>query len=378
MPGALEVIRYAPELRDEIIALQQYLWGSDPIRNAAYLKWKYEESPLHAEPLIYLARAGGRIVGMRGFFGTRWQGGGETVLGVYADDTVVAPEWRGRGVFQKIMSAALDEVADRGYELAFNLSAGRETWVASIATGWKSIGSMRPVARVRDGGVMRRLGRTVLRRFPALQRIRPAGGLWRRAARWKGWPEACDALECTSGTRRVTFACAPRPVEMADLVRRIGHDGRIRHVRDAEYLAWRFQNPLQEYRFLFVEGWSGLDGYLVLQRATSDVAGQARIQIVDWEAIRTDAREDLIMAAAVLGRNHSLVTWTATLAPEALQALQRVQFIAIEPEATARGYPSVLVRSLRYDQPVASWAIGDRRLMELSNWDLRLIYSMSG
>jgi GNAT superfamily N-acetyltransferase len=378
VPGALEVIRYAPEMRDGIIALQQGLWGSDPIRSAAYFEWKYEKNPLHAEPLIYLARADGRIVGMRGFFGTCWQGGGETVVGVYADDTVVAPEWRGRGVFQKIMSAALGEVADRGYGLAFNLSAGLETFVASIATGWKSIGSMRPVARVRDGGAMRRLGRTALRQFPALQRIRPAGGLWRRAARWKEWPEACGVLECTGGMRRVTIECAPRPVEMADLIRRIRHDGRIRHVRDAEYLAWRFQNPLQEYRFLFVEGGSGLDGYLVLQRAAGDVAGRVRVQIVDWEAIRADVREDLIMAAAVLGRNHSLVTWTATLAPEALQALQRAEFVAIEPEATARGYPSVLVRSLRHDQPMASWAIGDRRLIELSNWDLRLIYSMSG
>jgi hypothetical protein len=40
---------------------------------------------------------------------------------------------------------------------------------------------------------------------------------------------------------------------MADLVRRLGHDGRLRHVRDERYLAWRYRNPLYEYRFLVRE-----------------------------------------------------------------------------------------------------------------------------
>jgi hypothetical protein len=79
---------------------------------------------------------------------------------------------------------------------------------------------------------------------------------------------------------RVTVAHAPRPDAMAALVRRLGHDGRLRHVRDVEYFSWRFQNPLATYRFLF-HGGEQPDGYLVLEASTSDLSDRNTVTIVD-------------------------------------------------------------------------------------------------
>jgi hypothetical protein len=182
--------------------------------------------------------------------------------------------------------------------------------------------------------------------------------------------------DCRDGD--VLIERGPRPLEMADLIDRLGHDGRIRHARDPEYLAWRFQNPLHEYRFLFIDGPAGLEGYLVLQRRIEDIGRRPRIQIVDWEAASPKAGEALIRAAAGLGRDHHLVTWTATLPDEAVETLARAGFVPVDTESTARGYPSVLVRSLRDGYHETSWTIGSRQLTRLSDWDLRLIYSMSG
>jgi len=53
---------------------------------------------------------------------------------------------------------------------------------------------------------------------------------------------------------------APRSIEMADLIAQIPLDGRMCHVRDAEYLNWRYCNPRSAYRFLFW-GERELQGY---------------------------------------------------------------------------------------------------------------------
>ena len=80
---------------------------------------------------------------------------------------------------------------------------------------------------------------------------------------------------------------------MAELVERLGHDGRIRYRRDREYLDWRFRNPTSEYRFLYWEE-SRLEGYLVLSRRVSDLGAWYRVYIADLEA--TD-HEDTFSAA---------------------------------------------------------------------------------
>jgi hypothetical protein len=40
--------------------------------------------------------------------------------------------------------------------------------------------------------------------------------------------------------------------------------------------------------------------------------------------------------------------------------------------------PCLLVRSVRDDAPDSEWSISNRRLPDMADWDLRMIYSMQG
>ena len=244
----------------------------------------------------------------------------------------------------------------------------------SLASGWKSIGHMVPIQR--DSGRSSWSRRAVA--FLGRQRL-----VWRAAAfaksRMRTRRERFVRLEANARRRSrridgIRLARRPETEAMAQLVARLGYDGRIRHVRDAQYFAWRFRNPLHEYRFLYA-GERALDGYLVLQRyrAGSDAA---RVHISDWEAVDTRTRETLLEAAVTWGEFEQLRTWTASLAEGDRKILHRAGFVE-RPGSSPAGWDRVLVRSLRAAEG-AEWALADRPLLDLPSWDLRMLYAMSG
>ena len=164
---------------------------------------------------------------------------------------------------------------------------------------------------------------------------------------------------------------------MAGLVERIGHSGRIRHVRDTEYFEWRFQNPLSRYRFLYRDT-DRLEGYLVLQEYTSESDKRDMVNIVDWEATGTAAKAELLRAALRLIGSRRVVVWSATLTQETIDLLVRNRFSSDTPSsAMVQQCPGILVRAI-HDQGEGEWLLGGLRLTDIANWDMRMLYSMSG
>ena len=289
--------------------------------------------PYMSTPLVYLALCKGHVVGMRGMYGAQWQIGQpcRTVLGPCAGDVVIDPAHRNRNLFTKMTEAAMAALAEQGYPYAFNLSAGATTHLGLLAMGWRRIGSLQRVYRRPDHGFLQ---------VP---------------------------------NRRISVQKQPRPEAMAELVRRIGHDGRMRHVRDAPYFAWRFQNPFSRYRFLFWEE-SSLEGYLVLR--TSVLGDDGWVSIVDWEAAHEQVRADLLHAALPWGISAKLELWTATLTEATRSLLRQNQFLHQRAENRVTHYrPTVLVRSVQGDELPTDWRLENRSVLELANWDLRMLYS---
>jgi GNAT superfamily N-acetyltransferase len=368
-----EVIPYTPELDPQIAELHRHLGSSDPTRNAQYLTWKYAENPFLDETLMYLALCEGRVVGMRGMLGTLWQVNGDTTrhLLPYADDLVVAPEHRNRGVVSRIMKTAFADLARRGFPFAISLSAGPVTYVASLAQGWRAAGSFEPV----------RLGERPQRRLPRVRalavrvpwlrrlaerlRVRRTRTLFRNldqeGARSRGW---------------ISLSHGPRSEAMAELVARLPWDGRIRHVRDARYFAWRFRNPLHEYRFLFAED-DCMQGYLVLQRTVSDRGDLERVNIVDWEAADEQVRADLLTTALRWGRFARVHAWRAS-AGDSTRALLQTYGFELEPDPVRLRHQGLLVRRVSDGSGAAGWHLGSRDLLNINDWDLRMLYSMTG
>jgi hypothetical protein len=310
---------------------------------------------------------------MRGMFGAMWEVDDPTARHFmpYADDFVVAPAHRNRGVASQVMQASVAETARRGFPFAVSLSAGPVTFVGSLATGWRSAGAYQSVWRdsAWSPPLRRRLDRLHTRAYGRLKlafdALHPAGPFAR----------------LDRGSRHITgplsLRRAPRAAEMAALVARLPWDGRIRHVRDADYLAWRFGNPLHDYRFLFWDD-GGLQGYLVLQRYVSDRADRGCVNIVDWEASSEAIRTGLLTAALRAGRFTRLHTWTVS-ASEPLRILLRDQgFVAVEPAGVQARRGGLLVRRLDAANRDAPWMLGSRSLLRIAEWDLRMLYSMAG
>jgi hypothetical protein len=197
---------------------------------------------------------------------------------------------------------------------------------------------------------------------------------WRRLTEVDPSQIACD-LE---GGRAISFALSPRVDAMSALVRGIGTDGRIQHVRDPTYFEWRFQNPFSQYGFLYCDR-AELEGYLALQERPMDPEDPA-LNIVDWEASSPEVFERLLRSAShVAGPNRQLFIWSATLSPLYSALLAKNGFRAIDTEpGPGRQLPAMLVRSLKEDRPASEWTFAGRRLLDLADWNLRMLDSMRG
>ena len=375
---SFDVVPYRPERKAQVAELHSYFWG-DIAASAAYLEWKYERNPYLGESPIYLALHDGKPVGMRGMFGSMWEAGSSSqkLLGLHADDLVVAPEYRSRGVVANIMSAAFDDLREKGWEYVFSLSAGAVTRFSSLAMGWRNVG---PVGELRRAS----------RRVELLRRLHGTISGMRFFHRYAKDVQSLLGRHLQSDLRgrrtgaaikvgaRVSLWQEPRPEEMARLVERISYDGRIRHVRDRAYFAWRFQNPVHKYWFLFWEE-PDLEGYLVLQEYLPEAMDRSVTHIVDWEASDDRVRAGLLQAALRLGHFPDLRIWSATLPDKTKALLETTGFRSGGGgSGIADQQKYILVKPLQEGTPVKDCVFAGRRLLELSDWDVRMMYSMQG
>jgi hypothetical protein len=117
----------------------------------------------------------------------------------------------------------------------------------------------------------------------------------------------------------------------------------------------------------------------VLSENAGYADGSVDINIVDWEATSEAALQHLLDAAKQVAGNRQLVIWSATLSSEKLALLERSHFRA-EPEAqgvSRCNTPHLLVRALS-GGPASEWRFAGRRLTDLADWDVRMLYSMRG
>jgi hypothetical protein len=375
-----DIVPYQPELKPQVVELQKHLWSPDPGLNRAYFEWKYERNPYVSAPLVYLAVNRGAVVGMRGFLGMRWEAGlpAQTLTGLCAEDLVIAPGHRNRGLIPRIMGAAFEDLVHQGHEYAFSLSAGPVTYVSSLAAGWRAAGSGRPMCA---GAWPWHLAAKLSVARSLVRRVQRAshGKVDRVFRSFAGTDpgEVGRCLQKNPGNHLgVSFVFEPPLDAMSELVERIGTDGRIRHVRNRTYFEWRFQNPRSRYGFL-IYGSGSLEGYLVLQESASGYSDPTRLNVVDWEATSTLALDRLLEAACrIAGHGKELFVWSATLSREKLDRLAKGRFRLQEEERLGGHTNSILVRSLVTGRPVADWLLAGKSLADLADWDVRMLYSM--
>jgi GNAT superfamily N-acetyltransferase len=364
-----EIIPYDSRLKGQIADLQRHLWRGDVALNTAHLEWKYEQNPYFETPLIHVAVCDDRVVGMRGMFGSQWELGSPAARFAIpaADDLVIAPDHRNRGLLTHLITAALDDLAARGQPYTFSLNPTARTIAALLTRGWRSVQTAQIVhRRASPEGLVAHL-RARLRRTPLLWRYadvlpsrRPFARFDRQGRRGRAGADG-----------RITVEAAPRVQAMAELVRRLGHDGRLRHVRDERYLAWRFGSPLHHYRFLYCEG-GQLEGYLVLQAYR---LGQG-VNLVDWEATTPRVRADLLRSAIEGGRFRDLTAWATS--GEGGAPLRAAGFVPVPTRPLATHLQNVLIRPVGPGPVASEPMLAGRRLLDPATWDMRMLYAMAG
>jgi GNAT superfamily N-acetyltransferase len=374
MDSRFEIARYRNAHKEQVLCLQQHLWGRDAALNRAYFEWKYESNPYLPDPAICLALHRGEVVGMRGIVGARWRfaASGATRPIPFTDDFVIAPEHRNQTLASSLIHATFGYAAELGYPFLLSLRAGHITLLASLAAGYRSIGAMKPVSRI--GGHPAPMHRVS-------QRLRGTRFLWRFAGsallRTPSDRRPFRHLDRSTkgpGPRRdshVSVGRTPLPEAMAGLAERLPQDNRIQHVRDREFFDWVFRNPRLDYRFLY---WTGerLEGYLVLHRELPPRPGPVSVWVSDWEGT-DDAICQELLETAVSGRFARIATWTATFPESSKALLDRCGFEPTDLEARARGRPAALIRPVRDDELDREWTLDGRALMDLGNWKLRLL-----
>ena len=376
-----EIIKYRPEHKPLVADLQSGLWSTDRSLNRRYLEWKHERNPYSDEPLIYLAFHQGKPVGMRGFHEARLEAGTPSRIFpvLIGGDAFVAPEHRNRGLVTRIMKMAYSDLADRAYPYLVSVGGANRINVLGLLTlGWKSAGMLKTFGRISGRTRLTRDLSRALAGLPVLWRFSDAD-LFYSADQHHPFRHL-DEKRVGHGAGEelpIIVERQPRLESMVALVEQLGHDGRLRYVRDRQYLAWRFANPLSEYRFLYWEG-KPHSGYLVLSRRASDIGAWNRVYIADLEATDMQIRAELISAAIRWGQFPELVTWTSSLSEQEIQILRNRAFVPVDQRDTARGVPCVMVRSIGEQSPGADWMLGDRRILDPANWDTRVLYSMRG
>jgi hypothetical protein len=373
--GEYAVRRYRPGDEPGIARLQRHLWGSSVAASVGYFRWKYLDNPYIEDPIVYVATYGEEIIAMRGIFGTAWDvpGIGAQATAPCAADLVIDPDHRDPGLYQELGAAAFAEIDRLGYPYLLNLTANPENYVASILTqGWVAAGSHKILTRQTTAG---RSGAGLISRVASSSRAyrlaRRVLGVGRRVR------ERVDVDAFRTLDRQAARAGSRLPITMSDVVdseelaafvARSGPSVRLRHVRNVEYLSWRYRNPRSAYR---VVTWGkGLEGYLVLQ----NTAGRRRVAIVDWEAEDRDVLKGLLEFAVQHGRFSNLRIWSACLPDFTVGLLQDNNFVDVFTEGTLRYAGRFLVRPMKAADGDAD-PFRSLDVAKMSNWDLRMIYS---
>jgi len=360
-----EILKYRPELKDQILKLQTNLWSPDIALNAAYFDWKYLQNPYSDLPLIYVALRDGQVVGMRGMMGAAWQRdrASHAEICPCAADVVMVPQHRNRGLFHALTQVALQDAADCGYPFAFNLSAGSATMISSLAMGWRSVGKLQAMSW---GHPTKAALKLIQGRTRNLLK-----GSWGQGNVFSRLDQNSRKDAPTAGLE-ISVHPTASPDEMYGLAACLSGPNGLSHKIDPQYFAWRFRNPLANYRFVLSTS-DQLEGYLVLQSSVHQM--RSWVGVVDWAAANKQVLTDLLNATIHWGEFAELRIWSNTLSEEERAVFLAAGFYDLKEPSIKESMTTILVTSTNPEIPPRDWVLDDGPLLEFSQWNVRMIYS---
>lgn len=377
-----EIIYYDSRYDEQIYRILREIWGSDYRANEAYFSWRYIEKPDSDKTDIYLAVEGGKLIAFRGFNKTDWQIGENPDIfkAIVATDIAILPEYRNRGIYQQMMKLAMRELREKGYQYLLNFSSSPITYISCLSMGWKSLGTIKSLQKEfvkAEPSVISGLKR-ILRKTGLNKIIRKAD-----ATRFYSTGKSEPAIRVFNHSKadskiisgNITLEQNPKPEVMAALTSKLRRSDKISLVRDEGYFRWRYNSPLSYYFFLYSSRNAELDGYLVAQTALNSPDAYKRYHLLELEAVNPDVQLELFKSLiSELGSGTVLYTWSDMLDQQTKKFAISRGFKEESSAGSISQYRSaLLVRSS--EENFDKLTFKNTNLLDIGNWDLKLIYS---
>ena len=220
--------------------------------SAAHWEWKYLHNPLTSEEVeVVVALDDGIVVGARPFMIAEMWLGKEKVMAAQHCDTMVHPDYRGKGIFNNMGRVAIDQLKANGYTLSYGFP-GPMSRQGFLRQGWKIVAPTEINFRVLDPRelISRKLGNRLLGTGlgffynKLLNTILDQPLLPSSSFKVRLFDQFVDELTEVDGFR---------------------DDSRIDLVRSESYLRWRFDShPEHKYKYVLANKNRKLRGYAVV------------------------------------------------------------------------------------------------------------------
>jgi GNAT superfamily N-acetyltransferase len=245
----IKLAKHAEE-KGKLLDLFQASFGQ--VMSTELWDWKYLQNPLaSADPEVIVAVDNGRIVGARPFWFAEMWLGNKRVKTAQHCDTMVHPDYQGKGIFNRMGRFAIQHLKDNGYALSYGFPAPISR-PGFLSQGYRIVAETEHMFRVvRPQKLLSyRLGNRML-----------AGGL--------GF--FYNAL-LNTGAKKTTWVSDSFQVEVSDRytddlkdVDDLRDKSGINLVRSESYLRWRFdKHPQRSYRYIIAKKEGKLWGYAVI------------------------------------------------------------------------------------------------------------------
>ncbi len=254
----IEIVPYTAEHAAEVAdllnaGLARKLVG---VRDVDYWNWKHEQNPC-GRSLMLMARADGRLVGIRAFMRWDMRCDGDVIHAAKPVDSVTHPDYQRRGIFSQLTREACELAAREGVAFLFN-TPNQNSKPGYLKLGWHEVGELAMQAKI-----MRPLSAV----SNALRWKLPGRELPPREAYFAAQPQAASTVLAGEA--------------VADLLKEhAAAAGQLETLRSPEFLQWRYgAHPHLDYFAETVEGEGRLDGVLVYR--TNLRHGLREIMITD-------------------------------------------------------------------------------------------------
>lgn len=217
--------------------------------------WKYQDNPQqvdHTSCMIFVAKDGDRLVGARSFFPGRVFYKDSWYAGAQAGDTMVHPDYRGRGIFTALLNYSIQELGERQLNVLYNFP-NQNSLPGNLRQGAKKYADIVSAVKILDPLRAARREKQIHYAVPILP-VRaelPAPNGYALTVETSADPQV-DQLFFQ------TFSAADIAVQD----------------RTGRHLNWRFgkyPNPRKAYRFLHLWHEGSLAGYAVLSLSGNGV-----------------------------------------------------------------------------------------------------------